>query len=150
MSEDEVRKVVDFTNRILRLSGFDLKATAEPVDGGHRIDLHGADMPLLLGHNAELLEALEYLVTRLLIRESGDETQIAFDANNYRARREKELRLMAEKAAERVRATKISFSFDPMSPSERRILHLALATDSTVKTESQGAGENRKVVVHPA
>ncbi|MEW6208826.1 MAG: R3H domain-containing nucleic acid-binding protein [Acidobacteriota bacterium] len=150
MSEDAISKIVEFTNRILRLSGLDLKATAERTEDAYRIELRGGDIHLLLGHNAELLEALEYLATRLLARDSEEEIQILFDSNHYRARREKELRLMAEKAAERVRATRIPFTFDPMSPSERRILHLALSEDKSVKTESQGGGENRKVVVYPA
>jgi spoIIIJ-associated protein len=72
------------------------------------------------------------------------------DSGNYRARREKELRLMAEKAAERVRTTRIPFSFDPMSPNERRIVHLALGEDQSVKTESRGNGVDRKVTIYPA
>jgi spoIIIJ-associated protein len=150
MSEDAINDIVEFTNRILRRSGLDLKATAEKAEDVYRIELRGSDIHLLLGHNAELLEALEYLATRLLARDMNEEIQIVFDSNHYRARREKELRLMAEKAAERVRTTRIPFSFDPMSPSERRIVHLALSEDKTVKTESQGGGENRKVVVYPA
>jgi spoIIIJ-associated protein len=57
---------------------------------------------------------------------------------------------MAEKAAERVRTTRIPFSFDPMSPNERRIIHLALGEDQTVKTESRGNGVDRKVTIYPA
>jgi spoIIIJ-associated protein len=150
MSENEVRRIVEFTNSILRRSGLDLEARAEAAEEGHRIELRGSDRGLLLGHNAELLEALEYIATRALIRGSGEETLVVFDSNNYRARREKELRMMAEKAAERVRLSKVPFSFDPMSPSERRIIHVALANDASVRTESQGSGENRKIVVYPA
>lgn len=150
MSEDAISKIIEFTNRILKRSGLDLKATAEKVEDFYRIELRGSDIHILLGHNAEVLEALEYLATRLLARDCAEEIQIIFDSNNYRARREKELRMMAEKAAEQVRTTRIPFSFNPMSPSERRLLHLALAEDGSVKTESQGGGENRKVVVYPA
>lgn len=150
MSEDDVARVVDFTNQILRLSGLDLKAAAEPSEDGFKVDVRGDDIALLLGHNAELLDALEYLASRLLARTSGEEKRIVFDSNNYRARRERELRLMAEKAAEKVRASRVPFSFDPMSPNERRIIHLALANDSAVRTESQGNGENRKVTIYPA
>ncbi|HWP42012.1 MAG TPA: R3H domain-containing nucleic acid-binding protein [Blastocatellia bacterium] len=142
--------MVDFTNQILRLSGLDLKAAAEPSEDGFKVDVRGDDIALLLGHNAELLDALEYLASRLLARTSGEEKRIVFDSNNYRARRERELRLMAEKAAEKVRASRVPFSFDPMSPNERRIIHLALANDSAVRTESQGNGENRKVTIYPA
>ncbi|HSE96866.1 MAG TPA: R3H domain-containing nucleic acid-binding protein, partial [Blastocatellia bacterium] len=138
MSEDDVTRVVDFTNLILRQSRLDLKASAEPFEDGFKIEVRGEDIALLLGHNAELLDALEYLATRLLARASDEETRIVFDSNNYRARRERELQLMAEKAAEKVRVSHVPFSFDPMNPNERRIIHLALASDSAVRTESQG------------
>jgi len=92
---------------------------------------------------------LEYLGNRVYARTSSDETRLVFDSQGYRTRREKELRLMAEKAAEKVRASRIPFSFDPMTPNERRIVHLALADDATVTTESEGNGENRKVTVRP-
>lgn len=149
MSEEDVKSVVDFTNRVLGASGLDLKAGADQTEDGIKIQVRGDDVALLLGHNAELLDALEYLGNRVLARSSGEETKLVFDSGGYRARREKELRLMAEKAAEKVRVSRIPFTFDPMTPNERRILHLALAGDDTVTTESQGNGENRKVTIRP-
>ena len=150
MSEEDVNLVVDFTNQVLGSSGLDLKAGADQAEEGLRIQVGGEDVALLLGHNAELLDALEYLGNRVLARASGEETRLIFDSGGYRARREKELRLMAEKAAEKVRLSRIPFSFDPMTPNERRIIHLALANDASVTTESQGNGENRKVTIRPA
>lgn len=150
MSEDDVNLVLDFTNQLLGASGLDLKADADHADDGLKIQVRGADVALLLGHNAELLDSLEYLGNRVLSRASGEETRLVFDSAGYRARRERELRLMAEKAAEKVRLSRIPFNFDPMTPNERRIIHLALANDASVTTESQGAGENRKVTIRPA
>jgi len=150
MSEEDVNLVVDFTNHVLGSSGIDLKATADHAEDGLKIQVRGEDVALLLGHNAELLDALEYLGNRVLARASGEEARLVFDSFGYRARREKELRLMAEKAAEKVRLSRIPFSFDPMIPNERRIIHLALANDASVTTESQGNGENRKVTIRPA
>ncbi|HVF91515.1 MAG TPA: R3H domain-containing nucleic acid-binding protein [Blastocatellia bacterium] len=149
MSQEE-NSIVEFTNKVLELSGFDLEASAEKTEDGFKVQVRGGDVNLLLGHNAELLDALEYLGNRVLTRAKGEETRILFDSGNYRARREKELRLMAEKAAEKVRTARQPFSFDPMSPNERRIIHLALADDETVKTESQGGGLDRKVTIYPA
>ena len=150
MSEEDVNLVVDFTNHVLGSSGLDLKAGVDQDEEGLRIQVGGDDVALLLGHNAELLDALEYLGNRVLARASGEEARLVFDSLGYRARREKELRLMAEKAAEKVRLSRIPFSFDPMIPNERRIIHLALANDASVTTESQGNGENRKVTIRPA
>jgi spoIIIJ-associated protein len=150
MEEDLKPRVVEFTNGLLELGGFDLTASAEDGDDGLKVQISGADVALLLGHNAELLDAMEYLCNRVFLRETGHESRIVLDSGNYRARREKELRLMAEKAAERVRTTRIPFSFDPMSPNERRIVHLALGEDQSVKTESRGNGVDRKVTIYPA
>ncbi len=150
MSEEAVTLVVDFTNQVLASSGLALKAGVEHAEDGFRIQVRGDDVALLLGRNAELLDALEYLGNRIFARASGEETRVVFDSGGYRARRERELRLMADKAAEKVRVSRIPFSFDPMTPNERRIVHVALANDATVTTESEGNGENRKVTVRPA
>lgn len=150
MPEDDLNAVVEFTNRVLGGSGLDLNAAAEETAEGLKVQVRGGDVALLLGHNAELLDALEYLANRSLARHAGEEMRIVFDSGSYRAQREKELRLMAEKAAEKVRTSKAPFSFTPMSANERRIIHLALSEDAAVVTESQGSGENRKVTVRPA
>jgi spoIIIJ-associated protein len=149
MSEEDVNLVVDFTNDVLASSGLGLKAGVDQAEDGVKVQVRGEDVALLLGHNAELLDALEYLGNRVLARTSGEDAKLIFDSAGYRARREKELRLMAEKAAEKVRLSRIPFSFDPMTPNERRIIHLTLADDSSVTTESQGNGENRKVTIRP-
>ena len=150
MSEEDTNLVVGFTNQVLGSSGLDLEAVADQTDDSLKIQVRGEDVALLLGHNAELLDALEYLGNRVLARASGEEARLVFDSGGYRARREKELRLMAEKAAEKVRLSQIPFSFDPMTPNERRIIHLALSDDDSVTTESQGNGENRKVTIRPS
>jgi spoIIIJ-associated protein len=150
MAEDDIASVVDFINRVLESSGLDLRSYVEESEGPPKIQIRGDDVALLLGHNAELLDALEYLGNRVHTRAAGEESKIIFDSGSYRAQRERELRLMAQKAAERVRVSRVAFSFDPMSPNERRIIHLALAEDPTVKTESRGDGENRKVTILPA
>jgi spoIIIJ-associated protein len=150
MNQDDATIITDFTNLLFQESNLRLKASAEPADEGFKVQVRGDDVAILLAHNAEFLDALEYLGNRVLTKAKDEETRINFDSGNYRARREKELRLMAEKAAEKVRTTKIPFTFDPMSSNERRILHLALSEDASVRTESTGNGENRKLTIHPA
>jgi spoIIIJ-associated protein len=149
MSEEDISLVVEFTNQVLGSSGLDLSAVADRGEDGFKVQVQGDDVALLLGHKAELLDALEYLANRVFARSSGEEGRLVFDSGGYRARREKELRLMAEKAAEKVRLSRIPFSFDPMTPNELRIIHLALSNDASVTTESQGNGENRKVTIRP-
>ena len=150
MSDDLETRIIDFVNEILTQGDFDLRAKSEKTEDGFKVQVRGDDLSLLLSRNAELLDALEYLANRAFQRDSNLEHRIVFDSGSYRSQREKELKLMAEKAAERVRTTRVPFSFDPMSPNERRIIHLALVEDTSVKTESRGDGIDRKVTIYPA
>jgi spoIIIJ-associated protein len=76
--------------------------------------------------------------------------QIIVDVGNYRQRRQEMLESMALRMAERVRQTGRSHAFEPMSGADRRAIHLALRSDATVYTESDGEGERRKIVIFPA
>lgn len=146
-------EISSFVERIVDAAGFDLDVMVQELGGGPenlRVVLSGPDRGLLLARTAELLDALEYVTNRAFGKQIGHDTHIVFDSGNYRGVREQELRLMAEKAAERVRSSRSAFTFDPMSPSERRIIHLALVDDRTVRTQSVGDGIERKVKVVPA
>ena len=110
----------------------------------------GRDQELLLERNAELLKALEYIALRWLRLDPHYYDRVRFDSGDYRALRLEELKLSARVAAERVRETRQPFRFNPLSARERRIIHLVLKDEPGVRTASEGAGEERQVVVHPA
>src|SRR5262249_25284458 len=148
--QGDINSVVDFINQVLAESGLELTASSEPLGQAVRVQVRGGDRPVLLGHNAELLDALEHIGNRMLAHVTGEEHHLVFDSGSYRAQREKELQLMAEKAAERVRSTRKPFTFAPMSPGDRRVIHLALSEDGSVRSESQGSGDNRKVTIYPS
>ena len=147
--KEEIRA---FVERLNESAGFELKVAVEDStddSGDYRVVLSGPDRGLVLGRAAELLDAIEYVTNRAFGKQMRHDAKIVFDSGSYRSNREQELRLMAEKAAERVRGSRTAFTFDPMSPSERRIIHLALVEDSSVRTESVGDGLERKVRVIP-
>jgi spoIIIJ-associated protein len=112
------------------------------------VELTGPDTPLLLARNGELLHAIEHIAAKILRLEPEEHDQIFFDAEGFKATRNRELDLMAEMAVEKVRATGRPFSFAPMSSRERRILHLSLAK-SGLPTASSGEGPGRFVVLYP-
>jgi spoIIIJ-associated protein len=114
------------------------------------VDLSGPDSNLLLDRGGELLRALELLALEILHLPSGDHEKISFDCKNQRATRFQELRLAAGVAAEKVRQTGTPFQFAPMSSRERRMVHLALRDQTDLRTESDGEGFNRRVVLYPA
>jgi spoIIIJ-associated protein len=114
------------------------------------VDLSGPDSALLLDRGGELLRALELLAMEMLHLPPGEHEKISFDCQNQRSLRLEELRMAATVAAEKVRKTGTPYEFQPMSSRERRIVHLALRDQTDLRTESDGEGMRRCVVVYPA
>jgi spoIIIJ-associated protein len=112
-------------------------------------DIDGKDRDVLLEYNGELLKAIEHLAFRVLRLEPLFHEKIHVDSGGYRAVRFEELRMTARVAAERVQSSRQSFRLSPMSPRERRVVHLALKDMPGVRTESVGIGEDRQVVIYP-
>ena len=148
-----------FLMELFRAARLELCARVLPVSGplppGEEsleveVQLEGRDAELLLEHRGELLLALEHIALRWLRLEAPYRDHIRFDSQGYRAGRIAELRLAAEAAAARVRQSRTPFRFQPMDSRERRTVHLVLREVPGVRTESEGVGETRAVVVYPA
>ena len=137
----------DFLNTIFDGAGLELRADNEDAPSGCVLNLDGADAPLLLSEGGELLEALQHLVNQAFGRELPKGERIVCDVQNFHATREAELRAMARHAAERVRSTGVAFTFGPMISNERRVIHLALADEEDLYTESIGEGSARRLKV---
>ncbi len=138
--------------RILEAAGVNvsrtLRAANDPESGGPIIDLAGEDSGLLIGRRGQTLQALQFLVN-LIVRKQFEGVRVVLDVENYRQRRESQLRDMATKVAERVAQTGRSITLEPMSPADRRIIHTSLTDHPGVSTESTGEGEGRKVTIMP-
>jgi len=104
---------------------------------------------LMIGRRGETLRSLQFLINTLVNRHVGRWPQIVIDVGNYRQRRQESLEGLARRMAERVRQTGRPIMLEPMAAYERRIVHLALREDKTIYTESNGEGENRKIVIYP-
>jgi spoIIIJ-associated protein len=113
------------------------------------VELAGPDSPLLLERGGELLRSLELLALEMLRLSGNEHEKVSFDCMNRRSMRIAELSTAADVAAERVRKTASPYDFAPMSSRERRIVHLALRDHVDLRTESEGEGQNRYVVVYP-
>jgi spoIIIJ-associated protein len=152
----ELRRCVDMLLQKARFQlSYEIHATApaaakELESPEIIVEFKGRDQDLLLERNAELLLALEHIALRSLWLDPQFYGRIRFDAAGYRGIRIEELKLSARVAAGRVRETHAPFRFNAMSSRERRILHLVLKEESGVRSESEGAGEDRQVVVYPA
>jgi spoIIIJ-associated protein len=113
-----------------------------------KIEFTGPDTPLLLARNGELLHAIEHIAAKILRLEPEDHDRVSFDAEGFKAARDRNLELSAEAAIQQVRTTGRPYSFPPMTSRERRIIHLALA-QSGLPSASSGEGPRRFVVLYP-
>jgi len=136
-----------FLNDIFRMTGFELRAEATEDATGCILNIEGLDSPLVRSEGGELLDALEHFVNQSYGRELAEGERFICDVDNFRSIRETELRAMARHASERVRSTGLPFFFGPMSASERRVIHLSLAEDHNLFTESVGEGNARRLKV---
>lgn len=130
---------------------FELTVEASEADGAITLNLTGPDRSYLLSNTASLLNGIEYILNKAF--RTGKEskiTAIVLDSDNYRRHRESELTLLAEMAAKKVLAQRKALTLQPMTPRERRIVHLALAAIAGVRSQSDGEGDNRSITIHPA
>ncbi|MCX5892509.1 MAG: protein jag [Deltaproteobacteria bacterium] len=107
------------------------------------------DAGLLIGKQGQTLDALQYLVTKMLAKRSRRKVRIAIDVEAYRARHNEALALLAQKYGEKVKKSGKSITLNPMNPYDRRIVHMALQGDQDVKTTSRGEGLYKKVIISP-
>jgi spoIIIJ-associated protein len=113
-----------------------------------KVELTGPDTPLLLAHNGELLHAIEHIAAKILRLEPENHARICFDAEGFKATRDRNLQLSAEAAIQKVRTTGQPYAFPPMTSRERRMLHLVLS-QSGLPTASSGEVPRRFVVLYP-
>ena len=135
---------------LLRL--MDLQGTVEIAMGTEtaKLNVKGEDLGVLIGRRGEKLASLQHLVNLIVARREGQHNRIAVDVENYRGRREDQLRDVAKRAADRVLQTGKIIQLEAMPAVERRIVHMALVENPRVRTQSVGVEPNRRIVVLPA
>ena len=156
---EAAKKIGDFLQTAVKHGGLMLKdrITVDPPLPEDRdwerpeilVEFAGPDTELLLARGAELLRALELLALEMLRMQGNEHEKVMFDCRGFRAMRLEELRMAARVAAEKVRTTGSPYHFAPMSSRERRIVHLALRDEQDLRTESEGEGMRRVLVVYP-
>jgi spoIIIJ-associated protein len=151
---DEERSTLETAKTVLEemLSLMGLAATVEVASDGDtsRLNVRGDDLGMLIGRRGEKLASLQHIVNLIVGRREGQHHRIAIDVENYRGRREQQLRDVADRAAKRVLQTGKIIQLEAMPAVERRIVHLALMENPRIRTQSVGVEPNRRIVVLPA
>lgn len=119
-------------------------------DGTVHVDVQGGDPGRLIGKGGRTLAALEFLTNAVVNKVEDDvPVRVSVDVGGYKKRRDERLRQVAQRAAARARKTGMAVELEPMSAAERRVVHVELADDPTVESESTGEGRDRRVVIYP-
>jgi spoIIIJ-associated protein len=113
------------------------------------LNIKGDGSGLLIGRKGQTLDALEYLINKIVHKGVEDKKRIVVDTENYRSRREESLVQLAHRLADKAKHLGRPVTISPMSAHDRRIIHLALQDDKTLRTRSTGTGLYRKVVITP-
>lgn len=135
--------------RVFRLGGLDLSAQVTTSEGGLEVELSGPDEDHLFEDRGRLLLAFQHLLPRMVRGLTGASVLCRVDSDNFHEVRTEQLRMLAQDVAAEVRRERKVQTLEPMSPDERRIVHLALADDPAVETESHGTGLFKRVAVRP-
>jgi spoIIIJ-associated protein len=150
-----IKMAVEFLQRLLELMSIDAEVTTRspetPGDGVGRasavLDVAGEDLGILIGRRGSTLASLQYTVNHMVSRQLKSKALVTVDVEGYRRRREENLKGLALRLAEKVKSTGRTITLEPMPANERRIVHLALASDPQVASFSLGDGESRKVAI---
>ena len=113
------------------------------------LELTGDTSGVLIGRRGQMLDAMEYLLNRILSRDEDGATHFVIDSQNYRLRRREALEELARRMAAQAKKKGRPVAMNPMSPRDRRIVHLALQADPALTTRSSGTGHFRKLVIIP-
>ena len=142
------RELLEDLLQRMGVSGVDI--TYIPRSEGEYFEINGPDLAMLIGRHGNTLEALNLIFNNILnVGVKNNRKYFTIDAEGYRARRADQLKNLALVTLERCLREKRPQKLEPMLPSERKIVHLALAENEFVRTESEGVEPERCLVVYP-
>ncbi len=146
----DVEKIKEIIENIFKYTSCAVsKCEFVEEDGTSWFLIETPDSGFMIGREGETLKSLNYLVQKMAEKDKEDEERISFfiDVNGYQKKRFENLKNIAHMMAERARYFKSNIEIDPMPAYERRIIHLFLEKNKDIKTESEGFGKDRRVVI---
>jgi spoIIIJ-associated protein len=147
VNETLTRQIADFVQSVVKAMGVELTARIEDSPEGTRINLEGDDGGVLIRRGGEGLQALQHVVATAFRRQLGDDNRVVVDCNGFRKDKDAEIKQMARFMAEKARTSGMPQEIGPLNPYERRIVHIAIAEDPTVSSESIGDAFMKTVII---
>ncbi|MEE2620281.1 MAG: RNA-binding cell elongation regulator Jag/EloR [Chloroflexota bacterium] len=151
IDEETEKLAIDIVNYLLSSLKVDVKTFFRDKDDFDTkslyFEIEGDDSGLIIGRKGETLRSFEFLISFIIKRQLDKRVRVILDVEGYQERRRSNLVSIAESNAKKVIKYGKPIKMDPMSPFDRRIIHLAIEKDKKVITESQGSGSRRQVVI---
>ena len=149
-SSERISTVRSIANEVIRATGFHLDVRVKEEDEVFEIDLSGQDRDFILDKHGDFLSAMQYIIAKILSKKHKITKKIVVDSNHFRQKKNEELVEIALHAAEKVKKMGESYQMGPLSPYERRLIHIALNEVQGVKTFSTGDGFMKKITIAPS
>lgn len=155
LTDEDLDRIADTAINVLQdiLKYFDVGEVTideyEGEDGELILDITGSDLAVLIGRHGKTLDALQFLVSVITVRMIGFRYPVIVDVEGYKSRQREKLESIAYSSADRAVNQNRSVKLRPMTPYERRIIHVCLRDDARVETASEGEGSARHVVIIP-
>jgi spoIIIJ-associated protein len=136
--------------KILSLIPIEATVEAERLDEGRiNLTINGDRSGLLIGRKGKTLDALQFIVNKIVNKALDKKVDVVIDSEDYRRRREESLTQLANKMGDKVKRAKKAVTTAPLNPHDRRIVHLTLKDDPELETRSRGEGLLKRVVIVP-
>jgi spoIIIJ-associated protein len=146
---EELQLAQETLKKILSLIPMEATVRADRIDGKINLNIVGDRSGLLIGRKGKTLDALQYLVTKIVNKAFDRKVNVIVDSEDYRKRRKDSVTQLALKMGEKAKRIKKPVMTNPMNPHDRRLVHLALKDDENLETRSRGEGLLKKVVIIP-
>ena len=147
VNETLTKQIADFVQNVVNAMGVELTAKIEESPEATRINLEGEDGGVFIRRGGEGLQALQHVVATAFRRQLGDDNRVVVDCNGFRRDKDAEIKQMARFMAEKARSSGMPQEMGPLNPYERRIVHIAIAEDPTVSSESIGDAFMKTVII---
>jgi spoIIIJ-associated protein len=149
LSEDPVERVETVLDEIVDALDLPAEVTVDDREDEIAARIEGDDLGVLIGRRGQTIDAIQLLCYRIAFRGRGDRKRVSVDASGYRERRREAVERQAERAAERALETGKEIELEPMTATERKLVHDRLAERSGIETFSEGDEPDRCVIVAP-
>lgn len=139
----------DFLDQVVKAMGIDVTIEMSQQQESIVFNIRGENLGMLIGKHGQTLDALQYLTNLAAHRDAVDRARVIIDVEDYRKRRAETLTSLAKRIAAQVKRRGDKVVLEPMTPNERKVIHMALQDDTRISTYSEGEEPYRKVIIAP-